>query len=239
MPRKRQDITGQVFGNITVLKDSGTENVLCQCALCGKQKMMNRYNISRSERIKANSGCGCQRHYSGLKNAQNLAAKKGLAGKIFPGVEVIEETGEKRGTQKIYRCRCLHCGKIFETRGVALTRGDTKSCGCKKIELATAQITADLIDGTKIGMLASKTPGNNTSGVKGVSQVKRTGYWTAYITFKGKRYSLYTGPDKEQAIRRRKEAEQRLFGDFLSWLKSESPAQWERINHKIAGESQE
>lgn len=229
---RRANLCNKTFGNIKVIKDSGDAKVLCLCLLCGKKKMMDRYNIQRSDRIKSGHGCGCQRKESGLKNAQDLAKKTDISGKTFGNIRVIEWTGAKKGTQKIYRCECLRCGKIFETRGVNITRGDTKSCGCLQADLATKRVTADCIDGTKVTALTAKMRADNTSGIVGVSQRKRDGYWVAYINFKGRRYFLYQGPDKDVAIRRRKEAEGKIHGDFFDWLKTAAPEQWERIKDK-------
>lgn len=215
--RRKANLCGKTFGNIKVISDTGEQKVLCECLLCGNKKLMDRKNIQRRDRVSSGGGCGCKMRMSGVKNAQLLAAKKDITGKCFDGVKVLEWTGEKKGTQKVYRCQCLYCGKIFETRGAHITRGDTKSCGCQRLKLATAQITKDCIDGTKISSLTTNIRADNTSGVKGVSQIKRNGYWIAYIGFKGKRYVLYNGPDKDEAIKRRKEAEEKLHGAFLEW----------------------
>lgn len=216
MAKRKECLTGKIFGNLRVLEDTGEEKVLCECLLCGNKKKMNRYNIQKHERISAGDACGCKMRQSCKDRAKALADKNDLSGKLFPGIEILEKTGEVKGTQRVYRCKCLHCGKIFETRGASITRGDTTSCGCQKIKKAIENITKDCVDGTKISAIAGKMRTDNTSGVKGVSQ-KKNGYWTAYIGFKGKRYTLYQGPDKEEAIKRREAAEQEMHGEFLKW----------------------
>lgn len=223
-----QKLQGKQLQHLQVLKDTGSKKVLCLCLLCGRQKEINRYALTKSER--PTQSCGCLRRISGKNNAKILATKKDLTGKKLEGIEVLGFTGTKKGTNKVYRCRCLYCGKIFETAGSNLTRSDTTSCGCKKIKQATDQITRDCIDGTKISTLTSKIRSDNTSGTKGVSQIKRNGYWVAYIGFRGVRYQLYYGSDKEEAIKRRKLAEQNIHGEFLEWIKCEMPEQWEIIN---------
>lgn len=52
---------------------------------------------------------------------------------------------------------------------------------------------------------------NNTSGIKGVSFSK--GYWLAQIMKDGKRIHLYSGKCKDEAVRRRLDAE-RIHGEF-------------------------
>ena len=215
----KENLSGKTFGNIKVLSDDGNEKVYCECLLCGNKKMMYRYNIKRRK----NGGCGCKQKESGRKNAQALAQKRDITGRTFDSIKVIEWTGEKRGTQKIFLCQCLRCGKLFETVGASITRGDTRSCGCLKNKISTDQITKDCIDGTKISTLKPRIKSNNTSGVTGVSQEKSRGYWIAYINFQGKRYQLYRGPDKDIAIKKRKNAEKKIHGDFIEWLKNNDP----------------
>ncbi len=215
----KENLSGKTFGNIKVISDDGEEKVYCQCLLCGNKKMMDRHNIKRRK----DGGCGCKRKESGRKNAYALNKKRDITGKTFDGVKVIEWTGKKSGTQKIFLCQCLRCGKLFETVGASVTRGDTKSCGCLKNKISTDQITRDCIDGTKISAIKPRIKANNTSGTTGVSRNQKHGYWTAYITFQGKRYHLYCGPDKDIAIAKRKEAEKHVHGDFIKWLRVNNP----------------
>lgn len=63
--------------------------------------------------------------------------------------------------------------------------------------------------------LNSKKSKNNTSGVKGVGWDSSRGKWRAQITFKGKNYGLGSYSTKEEAIRARKEAEEKLFKPIL------------------------
>jgi len=61
----------------------------------------------------------------------------------------------------------------------------------------------------------SKLRSCSTSGYPGLKYV--CGKWEARITFKRKPYYLGAYADKEEAIRVRKEAGQRVFGEFLDW----------------------
>ena len=55
---------------------------------------------------------------------------------------------------------------------------------------------------------------NNSSGVTGVSWASREEKWRAYIAHNGKFYSLGYYTNKEDAIKARKEAEVKYFGEF-------------------------
>lgn len=97
----------------------------------------------------------------------------------------------------------------------------------KNRNLTTKPIADKLgqVDGTNVSRISSsKAQRNNTTGVRGVS-CRKDGKYVAYIYFKGERYHLYCGADKNKAIAARKEAEQRLFGEFLTWYNAQKDQQ--------------
>ena len=55
---------------------------------------------------------------------------------------------------------------------------------------------------------------NNTSGVTGVSKHKQTNKWRAYIEYNQKYIHLGLFNTKEEAIKARKEAELKYFGEY-------------------------
>lgn len=59
-----------------------------------------------------------------------------------------------------------------------------------------------------------KIPSNNTSGVKGVNFNKGMGKWVARIGYFGKRIHLGAFDNFEDAVKARKEAEKKYFGEF-------------------------
>ena len=118
-------------------------------------------------------------------------------------------------------CKCIcECGKTVNVEAALLRNGNTTSCGCRLKEL---QETAHVIDhihfsipGTKSDeaidfMRNGKTYKNNTSGVMGVFYHKASGKWVAKANFCGKSYQFYF-PDKESAIKKRKQLELDLWG---------------------------
>lgn len=70
-----------------------------------------------------------------------------------------------------------------------------------------------IVDYSKNAM-NSKTPSNNTSGIKGVYWDKRSNKWEAAIQINMKKKSLGYFKNKEDAIKARKEAEKELFGEY-------------------------
>lgn len=75
-------------------------------------------------------------------------AKINLVGQKFNRLTVLEDTGKRTsGGNVIWKCQC-ECGNIKEAVGSDLKRGNIKSCGCLRRELASK----DLI-GQKFGRL--------------------------------------------------------------------------------------
>lgn len=62
-----------------------------------------------------------------------MALKKDKEGQRFGKLIVIERVGKVGNGKAIYKCVC-DCGKEVIRRGDNLQTGDTKSCGCYKIE---------------------------------------------------------------------------------------------------------
>jgi len=55
---------------------------------------------------------------------------------------------------------------------------------------------------------------HNTSGITGVSWMEKYGKWQAYININGKRINLGYYDDFQDAVRARKEAEEKYFGEY-------------------------
>jgi len=64
-----------------------------------------------------------------------MAKKKELAGQRFGRLVVLYDTGERKGGQVVWRCRC-DCGNEVNVVGYNLTSGHTTSCGCYHRERA-------------------------------------------------------------------------------------------------------
>lgn len=116
--------------------------------------------------------------------------------------------GEKFGYLKIkervvggYKCICK-CKKVVIVRSNDLTAGKVKSCGCYKSEKMKEDI--------RLGKTISHHRSNNTSGYPGVCYDNYHKKWKAYIMIDGKRISLGSYEDKNDAIIAREQAENEL-----------------------------
>ena len=139
---------------------------------------------------------------------------------------IISNNNERKG---YVICKC-DCGKTKSIRKTSLTkkRYPTTSCGCKQSKLASKigkktihknsekQIQTNLAYNTNIQVIKTKTPPkNNISGQKGVCWSKEKQSWFAYLQIHHKRICLGYFKDKDEAIKTRKEAEEKYYTPIL------------------------
>lgn len=146
-PRKRKrkvrDLTGKRVNKLTVLERAedrvspkGVRHVqwLCQCD-CGNT------TIRRASAINNGSAksCGCARSSSNKnKNVKDLTGQKFTRWTVISRHEqdYIQPNGKKSPQ---WNCIC-DCGTTAVIVGATLRRGDSKSCGCLKLEKLTHDI---------------------------------------------------------------------------------------------------
>lgn len=206
-----RDLIGLKFGMLTILDTKIVETkgknriynriyAYCKCD-CGNEKWI-RFDGIKAGTVKA---CGCL-----------TAQKNDLAGKRFGELTAIKLVGSIKFKTK-WLCKC-ECGKEVIVNRSNLINGQTKTCGHANDWDVVYQKFAkeNFIDGTSIKMITREDPcKSNKSGVTGVSFDSRRGKWRSHITFKTKYYHLGYFLNKEDAIKARKEAEERLHKEFL------------------------
>lgn len=210
MPRPPDlSIVGLTYNNLKVISYTDQRNsygrglYLCQCLLCGGERLATKANLIRGE-IK---DCGCTKH-------QPRSDTTNLVGRRFGRLEVTGTT-VKDGKMR-YICHC-DCGNDTTVAPQSLTNGSTTSCGCLH-KGEDAAIKKLYVSGTAPCKLdPTKLRSTNTSGVTGVYYSTSRGKWCAEIMFRHKKYSLGRYDRKEDAAAARKEAEEQIFGDFLRW----------------------
>ncbi|MCT4633556.1 MAG: hypothetical protein N4A76_12600 [Firmicutes bacterium] len=211
---KIKDIAGKKFGKLLVEKFTGeikhhSSVWRCKCE-CGGIINVKANDLSSG----AVKSCGCLRSEV---RVQDLLGRR--FGKLIP----VEKKGKKHNNSQLWLCRC-DCGKYVEVSAKNLTSGRTNSCGClldkarkKAISKALISRQEKYVEGTDLYQLAQEPRVNNTSGVVGVTYDKTTKTWKAKIQFKKKKYYLGSSKDINIAIQMRKEAEEKLHGEFLKW----------------------
>lgn len=199
-------LIGQTYNNLKVDKLTDEYNSYnrrlyeCTCLLCGAKRLATKQNLQRNE-IK---DCGNHLVYNDITNQQ--------FGKL-KALYVTDKKSETKSRCRIWHCKC-DCGNECDVLYDDLVSGNVKSCGCLKTEkikqLYVAGTAPCKLDGNKI----RKT---NTSGTTGVWFDSTRQMWTAEIMFKKKKYRLGRYKDKQDAIKARKLAEEKIFGEFLEW----------------------
>ncbi len=213
--KRREDLTGQRFGRLTVLgqirrRASGAILWECRCDCGNVVDKPGKHLKDGTVR-----SCGC------LQVEQN----EDLTGKRFGKLTAIKKT-ERRSSNgaSLWQCRC-DCGNISLVRTCDLKDGSTASCGCAQLEFCKTKLRnfQTYVDGTCIEFLkciARKTKAN-TSGVRGVSQLK-DGRYQAYIGFRGKQIFLGKYDRFEDAVRARKRGEEMVWEYLDAYYESQN-----------------
>src|SRR5690554_4306112 len=141
-----------------------------------------------------------------------------LTGQRFGDLIAITYNPGTKHDRLTWTCKCS-CGRTIEVPGYALRAGYYKSCGCKRDikrdKGAKEHIKKDRVAGTRKSALIQKAHKDSSSGVKGVCWVKSRKRWNAYITIAGKSKNLGYFIDKEDAIKARKDAEEKYHKPLL------------------------
>lgn len=138
------DLTGQQFGELTVIEDSGKRandgSILwrCKCS-CGNEDYLTTGTELKRKGPRAKTHC-----------SNTIHQVKDLTGQRFGSLEVISINKESLGSKKItWFCKCHNCDReaLVCVRGNDLTMGKSQTCGCghntskgsQKIELLLRQ----------------------------------------------------------------------------------------------------
>lgn len=208
------DINDRI-GMLTVLERKKIKNkyyYLCKCE-CGNTKWIRSDSLTKKN---FTASCGCL-----SKNTQFKA--KDITNNKYGKLTAIEPVDSKNKKSITWKCIC-ECGNMYFAELENLTSGKVKSCGCLVAETNIINVNKafkanadkNIKDNTNIALISRETPiKSNTSGVTGVRWDKSRNKWVASIIFKKKTYYLGRYKNKEDAIKARKEAEEKYFKSFL------------------------
>jgi len=156
-----KDLTGEVFGMLTVIKSAGKNkwgNKLWNCSCsCGGSTTLITGNLTGKVSVKS---CGCLNHKKVPLN--------NIIGKKFGRLTVI-----KYHKRSHWKCVC-DCGNNSIVRGADLKSGNTKSCGCFRVdEMTTHGLSDHPLKGTWKDMIGRCYNKNNKSfkhyGARGIT----------------------------------------------------------------------
>lgn len=205
----KSDLTGKRFGRLTAIGYLGNSKWRCLCD-CGNTADVKTYSLNNGLTM----SCGCLSVEQAKINGKS--AMIDLSNKHFGKLKVIRYAGHSK-----WECLC-ECGNICYVSQNNLMRKNnpTRSCGCL-VDISKAS-KANIVDGTNIGNIKSTkvSKNNKTTGVRGVCYIKSLGVYKAYIYFQHKRYDLKTSKNINECVKARKEAEEKIFGNFLEWYEN-------------------
>lgn len=151
--------------------------------------------------------------------------KKDLKGKRFGRLTVIEETDKRKDNGSVvWKCKC-DCGNIIEVSSKRLINNINLSCGCYQKERQNYSMNKlhekQLKQNTNIDLIRKKEANSNnkTSGVRGVHYCESKKRWIATLNFQKKLVLNKSFKEKEEAIKARKEAEEKYFKPMLEKYK--------------------
>lgn len=145
---------------------------------------------------------------------------KDYKGLIVNGITLLEKTDKKRRNAYLWKCRC-RCGNIFYAEGYRIANSEIKSCGCSKkvfreanLKKARNKLNTKFVDGTFLPLLNNeKMNAKNKYGHVGIS--KRGNKYIARITIARKTINLGSYTVLEDAIKARKEAEEKYYKSII------------------------
>lgn len=204
--RKAKDLTGRVYGRLTVIERVENKNSLvmwkCRCT-CGQLTTASSHDLT----IGLKKSCGCLR---------KEGRKKDITGKRYGKLVALYPLGKTEGSGSLlWRCRC-DCGNEVDVSVASLNKQNNKSCGCLKKEYQ--RLVYDrlhLVDGTCIEWLdGRKSRSDNTSGFRGVFR-KKNGKYNVSIGFKKKIFYIGTFEEYSDAVEARLRAEKMIHDGFV------------------------
>ena len=206
---RHPSLIGNRYGKLTVIEQveytpSGQRRWLCQCD-CGGIHIATTDNLQRGR----TTNCGCKK-------------SPDLTGQVFGRLTVLgrSEKRSPRGarTTPMWECRC-ECGNITYKATDTLKNPDLSMCQTCAMSYAAEQARskAGYADGTQLTKLNVKTEeSDNLSGVRGVYFDSKKGLYRARIRFQKKLYNLGTYKNLDDAIKARRQAEEKYFEGFLA-----------------------
>lgn len=147
LANQSEDLTGQKFGRLTVIKrqeNSSKWECLCECG----NKVITTTNHLKTGHTQS---CGCLQ-----KDRASETSFRSLVGQRFGLLTVLNLNVEKSNPKlKIYTCKC-DCGTIKDFNSKNLVSGDSQSCGCLRISHGELKIK-NILESFNIPFVQEKT----------------------------------------------------------------------------------
>lgn len=191
----RENIIGQRFNRLVVVRDDGTRSAkgdikwLCQCD-CGKQIHALGYRLKRG----LTKSCGC------LNDEKRRQRFKDLTGTETENFKIIDKAYSKN-KRVWWNCICKHCGQSVILNNNLIDH--QASCGC--LRGASKEFMDSIRDSENLK--STKPTAKSTTGVRGVYFNKRKKNYQAFINVDKKQVYLGSSRNFDKAVKMRRDAE--------------------------------
>lgn len=220
---KTIDLAGQRYGRLTVIEKhsivKGRVLYLCKCD-CGNITIKAGYNLKRGHTL----SCGClQREVKATKKKHNIYEKgeSYCVGYTEKGTKFLFDTDDWDLVTSYYwregsNGYIIACGNSWRIQLHRLLMGFPDN-------MVVDHVNGDITDNRKANLrvctqhdnsMNCKISKNNTSGCTGVVWNKGKKKWTAQICYNYKTYCLGHFNKFDDAVKARKEAEEKYFGKY-------------------------
>lgn len=210
---------GDVFGQWEVIgQGSKPYYSKCRCT-CGTIRDVSNRSLCTGD----SKSCGCNKER--VKTASkkisetNLRIAQKKVGTSINGFRIVS-IFKKKG-ENVFYCKaiCPVCGKETETKLSRLKKNYMcVNCNRNNGDFLKEIQKSCYVDGSCLPSIRSRENGtvnkNSSTKVNGVS-LQKDGSYRAYITFRRKQYHLGVYASLEEAASARKEAEKKLFGEYI------------------------
>ena len=193
---KKIDLTGNIYGRLTVITDAGSRTKtgrvlwLCECS-CGNKVHVQSQNL-KDGRTKS---CGC------LNDEKKRERFKDLSGNETDNFKIIDRAYSKN--QRVWwNCICKHCGASVILNNNLIDH--QTSCGCRRG--ANKNYMNSIRDPKSLK--STKPTAKSTTGVRGVYYNKRKKRYQVFINVDKKTKYLGSYASLEEATKIRREAEE-------------------------------
>ena len=141
---------------------------------------------------------------------------KEISQMTFGYLTAIAPTEKRDRNDIVWTCLCK-CGNEVEVPASRLIRKKTLSCGC--INKERIKRMNKYIDNTSLEKSLNEKVYSRQSSSGYVGVTKKRDKWQAYITYKGRRYSLGVYSTIEEAVKARAKGKEEVMADAAELLK--------------------
>lgn len=227
-----KDITGKKFGRLTVLEraeNSCKWKCICDCQV-GLENPKFTYSVPYYLEHGITKSCGCYSREMASINMKKMVSKENIIKWHDDYVEIVDNNNNSIFIDTEDYEKVSQFYWYVDKKGYVVTTVDGK---VKKLhrfimDISERKIQVDHINHQKLdnrkcnlrivnnskNQMNRSLMSNNKSGVTGVVWHKRDNIWEAYITVDYKRIYLGRFEKFEDAVKARKEAEEKYFGEY-------------------------